>query len=149
MKYILSLFCIISLPLFGQEVTAQHVAETTMIYHPMPVSQIPRQDPNTIFSICQQMPKFTGDMNKYISDNIHYPDAEKKAGITGTVYITFVVERDGSLSGVKVLRGVVNGAGLDAEGVRVISSMPKWIPGVQGGQVVRARMNIPIHFQLN
>jgi protein TonB len=148
MKYFLFLFSIVSLPLFGQEANTNHQRqpETVMIVHPHPV---PLQDSNDVFTICQQMPKFKGDLNTYLSENIRYPEAERKAGTTGTVYITFVVEKNGSVTGVKVLRGVVNGPGLDAEGVRVISSMPAWTPGMQNGNVIRVQYNLPIHFQIN
>jgi protein TonB len=66
----------------------------------------------------------------------------------GTVYITFVVEKNGSVSNAKVLRGVSKGPGLDAEALRVISSMPAWTPGMQNGNIIRVQFNLPIHFLL-
>jgi TonB family protein len=111
--------------------------------------KVKRADTSEAKTIVQEMPKFlNGSLNDYLSSNIKYPETEKKKGITGIVYVTFVVEKDGSISGVRVLRGVPNGPNLDAEAVRVISSMPKWQPGMQDGKPVRVQFNIPIHFTL-
>ncbi len=104
---------------------------------------------NQAFTIVQQMPAFKGDMNKYISDHIQYPDSEKIHSITGTVYINFIVEKDGSISNVKILKGVANGPHLNKEAVRVIAGMPNWSPGIQDGVPVRVVFNIPIRFSLN
>jgi len=101
-----------------------------------------------IFTVVQQQPKFPGDLNTYLANNIKYPEKERNSNITGTVFITFVVEKDGSVSGVKVLRGVPGGPGLDAEAVRVITATPKWKPGQQNGQPVRVQYSIPIRFKL-
>ena len=94
------------------------------------------------------MPEFKGNINEYLSNNIKYPKKEQKNNITGTVYIKFIIERDGSISNVTVLKGVSGGPGLDAEAVSVISNMPKWRPGMQNGQAVRVSYNIPIRFTL-
>ena len=106
------------------------------------------QNSNKIFTIVKQMPKFNGNLQQYLSDHIQYPEMEKEAGITGTVYVTFVVEKDGSITNVKVLRGVSGGADLDAEAVRVIKAMPKWSVGMQNGHPVRVQFNLPIRFEL-
>ncbi|HSY76133.1 MAG TPA: energy transducer TonB [Bacteroidia bacterium] len=100
------------------------------------------------FTVVQQMPAFKGDINKYISDHIEYPDSENKAKITGTVYIGFIVERDGSVSNVRILKGVANGPHLNKEAAKVIAGMPKWSPGIQNGSPVRVSFNIPIRFTL-
>jgi protein TonB len=71
----------------------------------------------------------------------------REAGIQGTVFVTFVVERDGNITDVRVLRGV--GGGLDEEAVRVVRNMPRWTPGRQRGQAVRVQFNLPIRFVLN
>jgi len=104
---------------------------------------------NQVFTIVQQMPAFPGDVNKYLSEHINYPEVEKEAQITGTVFINFIVEKDGSISNVKVLKGVSGGPGLDKEAVKVISAMPKWSVGMQNGHPVRVSYNIPIRFVLN
>lgn len=127
MKYLLFLFSLVSITAFGQTDSS-------------------RMGP--VFSIVQQMPKFKGDLNKYLADNIQYPAAEREANITGTVFVGFIVNKDGSVSDAKVMRGVVGGPGLDAEALRVVSAMPAWTSGVNGGKVVRVQYNMPIHFQL-
>ena len=73
-------------------------------------------DNNNIFTIVQQMPVFPGGVNEYIASHLKYPEKEKAAGIRGIVYIKFIIEKDGSVSNVKVMRGVSNGPGLDAVG---------------------------------
>ena len=75
-----------------------------------------------------------------------YPEEAKEIGIQGKVYVTFVVEVDGSITDVKVLRGI--GSGCDDEAVRVVKSMPKWVPGKQRGVPVRVQFNLPINFKL-
>ena len=83
---------------------------------------------------------------KFISDNIVYPSMAKESNIQGTVYVTFVVEADGSITDVKVLRGL--GGGCDEEAVRVVKMMPKWNAGKQSGKSVRVQFNLPIKFTL-
>lgn len=97
------------------------------------------------------MPEFVGGAQKmyeFIGSNVVYPKAERKKGIMGTCYITFVVEKDGHLTDVKVLKGVNGGSGCDKEALRVVSSMPQWIPGSQFGRYVRVQFNLPIRFTL-
>jgi protein TonB len=104
-----------------------------------------------IFTVVEQMPEFpggAGEMMKFIQKNIHYPEIEKEAGITGKCFIKFVVETDGAISNVEVLKGVAGGAGCDKEAVRVIKSMPKWNIGKQNGRPVRVYFNVPISFRL-
>jgi len=107
-------------------------------------------DPNAnqVFTVVQQMPSFNGDLGKYMNDHIQYPEVEKEAGITGKVYVTFVVEKDGTVTGVKLLRGVPGGPGLDKEAIRVVSHMPAWKIGMQNGHPVRVQFNLPINFNL-
>jgi protein TonB len=81
-----------------------------------------------------------------MASNIHYPQAELKQGIQGTVYVNFIVEKDGSLSNMRILKGVANGPALDAEALRVMALMPKWHPGSQNGKPVRVAYNLPIRF---
>jgi protein TonB len=102
-------------------------------------------------AIVEQMPTFPGgelEMMKYIQKNVQYPQMEKEAGISGTCYITFVVEKDGSITAVDKLRGVSGGPGCDKEAIRVIKSMPPWKPGKQNGRAVRVQFNLPIKFSL-
>jgi len=104
-----------------------------------------------VFSIVEEMPQFPGGQEafvKYLAKNIKYPLKEKEAKVEGKVFVTFIVEKDGTITNVKVLKGVPDGQGLDAEAVRVISSMPGWKPGKQNGRAVRVSMNQPIKFSL-
>jgi len=103
-------------------------------------------DSNKVYIVVQTQPKFPGDVNKYLSDSIKYPDDAKAANKQGTVFVQFVVEKDGSVSSVKVLRGVC--PSLDNESVRVISAMPKWSPGMQNGHRVRVSYCVPIRYKL-
>jgi protein TonB len=100
------------------------------------------------FSI-QSGPEFEGGTDalyKYISENIEYPRREQRMGIDGRVYLQFVIEKDGSLTDIQVIKGISEG--LDKEAIRVLKSAPNWIPGKNRGQAVRVRMTIPINFQL-
>lgn len=102
-----------------------------------------------VFTVVEEMPEFPGGdqaKQQYLQDNIRYPIAARSSGIQGTVYITFVVEPDGSLSNFRVLRGI--GGGCDEEAVRVIKEMPKWKPGRQRGEAKRVQFNMPIRFTL-
>ena len=104
-----------------------------------------------IFTVVEQMPEFpggAGEMMKYIQKNVHYPEIEKEANISGKCFIKFVVETDGSISNVEVLKGVSGGPGCDKEAVRVVKSMPKWNIGKQNGRPVRVYFNVPIIFRL-
>lgn len=95
-------------------------------------------------------PQFPGgddSMRIYIQENISYPEEARKLGEQGVVYVQFIVEKDGSLSNVKVVRGVSES--LDAESVRVVKSMPNWIPGEQDGKKVRVRFTLPISYRLD
>lgn len=104
-----------------------------------------------VFTIVEKMPEFPGGnqaMMEFIQRNVVYPPIEREYGVRGTVYVTFVVEKDGSLSNVRCLRGVKAGPGLDKEAMRVISSMPVWAPGTQNGRAVRVQYNLPIKFSI-
>lgn len=103
-----------------------------------------------VYEVVENMPEFpNGGMTalmKYLSDNIRYPEAAHKAGIQGGVTVQFVVGKDGSIGNVSILRGV--NADLDAEAIRVISSMPKWKPGTQKGEPVKVKYTVPVMFRL-
>lgn len=102
-----------------------------------------------IFTVVEQNPEFPGGMvalMKYLGNNIKYPVMAKEAGIQGRVFLNFVVEPNGSISNIKVLRGI--GGGCDEEAQRVVSKMPKWTPGKQRGKAVRVSFNLPVKFTL-
>jgi protein TonB len=84
---------------------------------------------------------------QYLASEIEYPKKEQRMGVEGKVYLSFIIEKDGSLTDIKVLKGISEG--LDTEAVRVLKASPHWEPGKQRGQPVRVRMTIPINFQLN
>jgi protein TonB len=105
--------------------------------------------PQQIFTIVEQMPEFPGGEEKlfeYLGKNIKYPSMARENGITGTVYVTFVVEGNGEISDVKKLRGI--GGGCDEEAMRVVKAMPSWRAGKQNGKSVRVQYNLPIKFTL-
>ncbi len=112
-------------------------------------NQKPQSD-DPIFTVVEVMPQFPGGdeaRNKYMQENLTYPDEARKAGIQGTVYVTFVIETDGSVSNVKVLRGVDKS--LDEVAVKAIENMPSWKPGMQRGEPVRVQFNMPVKFALD
>ena len=101
--------------------------------------------------VCDQMPEFPGGqqaMMKFISENLKYPVAAQENGIQGRVICQFVINRDGSVVDVIVVRSAGDQY-LDNEAIRVIKSMPKWIPGKQKGKPVRVKYTIPINFHLD
>lgn len=102
-----------------------------------------------VFKVVEVDPEFPGGeeaLYKYLAENIKYPVMAKNNKVEGRVYITFVIEKDGTVSDAKVLRSV--NEELDAEALRVINAMPKWKPGTQRGVPVRVQYNIPINFKL-
>ena len=102
-----------------------------------------------IFVVVEEQPEFPGGnaaMMKFLSDNIKYPIIAQENGIQGRVITNFVVERDGSITDVQVVRGV--DPSLDKEAIRVIQSMPKWKAGKQRGSAVRVRFTLPVVFRL-
>lgn len=110
----------------------------------------PKHEEETkIFDIVEQMPAFPGGpaaLMKWLSENMRYPVVAQENGVQGRVVVAFVVERDGSITDVRVARGV--DPSLDKEAVRVVSNMPKWNPGKQNGQAVRVKYNVPVSFRL-
>jgi protein TonB len=102
-----------------------------------------------VFDVVEQMPEYPGGqaaLIEYISNNVKYPDDAAKKKVEGKVFVTFVVDTDGKITDVSLLRKVF--PSLDAEAIRVISGMPNWIPGKQKGQVVRVKYTVPIMFRL-
>ena len=109
----------------------------------------PKEEENTVFEYVEQMPSFPGGdaaLMQYLSKNIKYPPVAEEMGIQGRVICTFVVERDGSVSDIRIKRSV--DPSLDKEAMRVVSAMPKWIPGRQNGQMVRVKYTLPVTFRL-
>lgn len=106
-------------------------------------------DDEAIFFVVEVQPEFPGGMDSmyaFIQKNLIYPEKAKAEGIEGRVFITFTIEKDGSVSNVKILRGI--GGGCDEAAKEVIEKMPKWKPGTQRGKPVRVQFNLPIKFEL-
>lgn len=113
------------------------------------VDEKPKEEETKVFDAVEQMPSFPGgdaELMKYLSSHIKYPVVAEENGIQGRVIATFVVERDGSISDVKVIKSV--DPSLDKEAIRVLKSMPKWIPGRQNGSAVRVKYTVPVTFRL-
>ncbi len=118
-------------------------------YTPPPPPKEREEEEEEIFVVVENQPEFPGGqaaMMKFLSENIKYPVIAQENGIQGRVICNFVVERDGSITDVQVVRGV--DPSLDKEAVRVIQSMPKWKPGMQRGKPVRVRFTLPVVFRL-
>ena len=109
----------------------------------------PKEEETKVFDVVEQMPSFPGgdaELMKFLHDHMKYPAVAEENGIQGRVICTFVVERDGSITDVKVIKSV--DPSLDKEAIRVLKSMPKWIPGKQNGSAVRVKYTVPVTFRL-
>lgn len=102
-----------------------------------------------VFTVVEHSPEFPGGfraMKDYLSANVQYPDLAAKANVSGKVFVSFVVERDGQLTNLTLLKGI--GFDCDDEALRVVKAMPRWLPGTQSGRTVRVKYNLPIVFGL-
>lgn len=118
----------------------------------VPVQQMnnDRNAEDHVYDVVENMPSYPGgisQMRAFIQNNLRYPEDAIKDGIQGRVILSFIVEKDGSLTDIKVVRSV--SPSLDKEAIRIVKSMPKWIPGKQNGRSVRVKYIIPIHFKKN
>lgn len=115
-----------------------------------PIVQDPVKDSIPVYKVVEQMPSFPSGqaaMLQFQNQNIEYPRIAKENGVQGMVVVQMIVERDGTLSNVRAIKGI--GAGCDEEAERVVRLMPKWRPGFQNGQAVRVQFNLPIRFKLD
>jgi TonB family protein len=111
---------------------------------------ITRLGQGVVYTLVDVMPEFIGGeaaRNNFLANNIIYPKEARDKSIEGTVYISFIVDRDGSVTNVKLLKGI--GGGCDEESIRVVKMLPKWIPGTLNGKPVRVLFNMPIYFKLS
>ncbi len=132
----------IALVLMGTALSAQNVD----VAQPA-TTDVTQED--VVFVVVEDDPEFPGGIEalyRYLASNIKYPTEAKNEKIQGTVYVSFVIEKDGSVSNIKLLRDIGGGCGQEA--VRVVQQMPKWKPGRQRGQRVRTQYNLPIKFTL-
>lgn len=112
--------------------------------------EIEEESDDEFFMVVENMPEFPGGdlgLMKYIQKNVKYPPIAKEYNITGKVYVSFIVDKSGLVTNVKIVRGVDKN--LDAEALRVVKSLPKYKPGKQRGKAVRVMFTIPINFTLN
>lgn len=116
---------------------------------PTEASPDPQPPPMEVYDVVENMPEPAGGMegwNRYLAGSLEYPGEAKEKGITGTVYLTFVVDTEGSVQNVEIFKGV--GAGIDEEAVKAVKNSPKWEPGTQDGQKVNVKMRLPIRFSI-
>jgi len=108
------------------------------------------EEEQEVFFIVENMPEFPGGdlaLRKHIAQNVVYPEIAKENGLSGKVFVQFVINQRGEVENVKIARGV--DPALDKEAIRVVQSLPKWKPGSQRGKPVKVSYTVPINFQLN
>lgn len=118
-----------------------------------PIQEITETAPDEIFTSVEEFPSFPGGMEKFygfLRKELVYPPIPRENGTQGRVVVSFVVEKDGSLTDIKIARGVsgIGGDDLGAEAIRILKRSPKWTPGKQNGRPVRVAYNMPISFTL-
>ncbi|MDA7854822.1 energy transducer TonB [Cyclobacteriaceae bacterium] len=126
------------------EVTEEEVVEDFVF------EEAPEEEVDEVFTIVEDQPAFPGGnaaFYKFVGSNMTYPAQARRMGIEGRVFVQFVVDKDGSVTEVKAVKGI--GAGCDQEAERVLKSSPNWTPGKQRGRSVKVRMVLPIIFKLN
>lgn len=131
------------------EVNTEETEQEVVIAAPIE-APVEEEEEEVVFVVVESMPEFPGGQQalfKYLSENVKYPVIAQENGIQGRVICQFVVNRDGSIVDVEVVRSGGD-ASLDKEAVRVIKSMPKWKPGKQRGKAVRVKYTVPVNFKL-
>lgn len=129
--------------------TEDNKDKVVAISAPVTSAPIEEEEDNVIFQVVEKMPSFPGGdaaLFKFLNENVKYPVIAQENGVQGRVICQFVVNRDGSIVDVEVVRSV--DASLDKEAIRVIKSMPKWSPGQQRGKPVRVKYTLPVNFKL-
>ncbi|MCQ2345826.1 MAG: energy transducer TonB [Paludibacteraceae bacterium] len=124
--------------------------EAVEIKAPIAVIEEPEEDENVVFVVVEKMPEFPGGneaLRKYLAENLRYPSMAAENGITGRAVCQFVVNKDGAIVDVQVVRSSGDDS-LDREAIRVIKAMPKWNPGQQRGKAVRVKYTVPVNFRL-
>ena len=126
------------------------ITEETEIEEAVFEDPVEEEIADEVFTIVEKQPMPSGGINgfnRFVKQNLIYPKRAHRMGIEGKVFIQFIVQKDGAITDVKVIRGI--GAGCDEEAIRVIQKSPKWTPGKQRGRAVRVRMVLPITFSLS
>ena len=132
------------------EINTEDDKDVEVVIAPPVEAPVEEEEEEVIFVVVESMPEFPGGqqaMMKYVAENIKYPVIAQENGIQGRVICQFVVEKDGKVSDIQVVRSSGE-ASLDKEAVRVINSMPKWKPGKQRGKPVRVKYTLPVNFRL-
>lgn len=130
----------------NDDVNGEVLKAKEVIAQPEPPKQ---PEESKVFDVVEQMPSFPGGQGallEYLASHVKYPVVAQENGVQGRVVVSFVVERDGSITDVRVVRSV--DPSLDREAARVVSSMPRWTPGKQNGSAVRVKYNVPVMFKL-
>ena len=131
------------------EVTTEETETEVVIAAPVE-APVEEEEEEVVFVVVESMPEFPGGQQalfKYLSENVKYPVIAQENGIQGRVICQFVVNKDGSIVDVEVVRSGGDPS-LDKEAIRVIKSMPKWKPGKQRGKAVRVKYTVPVNFKL-
>ena len=131
--------------------TVEAVRNDIAVNVPPPPVEAPKQEvkqevENKVFTVAEQMPSFKGNVNQWLSQNLTYPAVAAENGIEGRVIVKFVVEKDGRVTDVQVVRSV--DPALDREAVNTVKRMPKWNPGMNNGQPARVWFTLPVNFRL-
>ena len=132
------------------EINTEDDKDVEVVIAPPVEAPVEEEEEEVVFVVVESMPEFPGGaqaMMKYIAENIKYPVIAQENGIQGRVICQFVVNKDGSIVDVEVVRSGGDPS-LDKEAVRVIKSMPKWKPGKQRGKAVRVKYTVPVNFKL-
>ncbi len=124
--------------------------DSVTAYHDLPETGLPgKPEESKVHTWVEEMPRFPGGeaaMLRFLSSNINYPAAARQDQITGTVYISFVINKEGEIENIETVRGI--GGGCEEEAIRVIREMPAWKAGRQNGQAVKVHYLLPVSFQL-
>ena len=118
-------------------------------YVPIEIEEEEEVEEPDFFRVVESMPSFPGGdvaRIRFLKNNLQYPTMARETGIQGRVYITFIVEKDGSLTNIVISKSI--GGGCDEEAIRIVKAMPKWIPGKQRGKPVRVQLALPVKFTL-
>ncbi len=132
------------------EINTEDDKDVEVVVAPPVEAPVEEEEEEVIFMVVETMPEFPGGQQalfKYLSDNVKYPVIAQENGIQGRVICQFVVNKDGAIVDVEVVRSGGDPS-LDKEAVRVIKSMPKWNPGKQRGKAVRVKYTVPVNFRL-
>jgi TonB family protein len=152
-RQMLKLFVMI--PFLGIVFLLQSVnvqAQVAIVAEPPEIQKVNpgQENSDQIFTEVDEMPQFPNGQDalmRYLMENLRYPKEARDNRIQGTVFVTFVVEKDGSVTDVKTLRSVATS--LDEESIRVVKAMPQWKPGILKGEPVRVQFNLPLRFVLD